>query len=137
MEKVLISWDQNQYGLGITLIDDQHKRLVDIINKLFNALLLGKADNTVPETLKELIDYTNYHFKAEEDLFHIYYYPKTNEHEFEHNQFLTKMYELMEKSKTNVNVVSFELMQYLKDWLLNHILVSDRKYVPFMKAKGL
>lgn len=137
MEKVLIKWDQKQYGLDIPLIDEQHKRLVEIINKLFNSLLNGNLNNEIPEILKELIDYTHYHFKAEEDFFHIYYYPKTQYHEAEHNTFLIKMQEMQEKAKQNINVVSFELMQYLKDWLLNHILVSDKKYVPFLKSKGL
>ncbi len=128
----LVQW-KDEYNTGCKVIDDQHKKLFQIINELFAAFEAAYAGSQVPTILKQLEDYTVYHFQTEEKMFEQYNYPLTKEHKAEHQYFVDKIKKFKQDLETgNKQMIAFEIMMTLKDWLIDHILVNDRKYIPYL-----
>lgn len=120
--------------LGIPLIDEQHKCLVDLINALHEELSHVMPDrNRIGEVLEGLVDYTHNHFIIEEVEFQKHGYPDTEEHLKEHGQFTSKAMDWLMRFEDGEDV-DLEAMEFLKVWLVHHICEEDRAYVPFMKA---
>ena len=130
---VFMPWTQS-LELGIPMIDDQHKVLVDLINALHDASTAANPDrNAVTDVLEGLLDYTHNHFIVEEVMFQKYSYPETNEHQAEHTSFTGKMMDWLTRFEDGEDVNN-EVMDFLKDWLIHHICEEDRSYLPFMRA---
>jgi len=132
----LIAWD-SKYSVGIRIVDEQHQKLIDIINSLYDAMKEGKAKNILGKLLTELISYTEYHFKTEEGFFKKHNYPEAASHKAEHDELRKEVVGLKEKFDNDEIVVSVEVLYFLKGWLANHILGADKKYSPFLSSKGL
>jgi hemerythrin len=129
-------WSE-QFVLGIDSVDKQHRWLVDATNLLHDQLESPKPDNTVVrEVLEGLVEYTVNHFILEEELFNRLGYPDAEGHNKEHDEFTRSVINLLldfEKGK----VVTADAVDFLKDWLIHHILKVDRAYVPFLKEHGI
>jgi hemerythrin len=123
----LIKWS-GKYSIGIREIDNQHKGLVIIINELFVAMSEGKAKNKLDDIFDYLTEYTKKHFHTEEVALFKYAYPDIEQHKKEHQKFILKLKELKSDFKNDKVTVTLEVLNFLKDWLLNHILISDKKY---------
>lgn len=133
---MLIVWDK-LFETGISEIDIQHKKLVNIINKVHDSFSnKGSVDN-LSQVLDELVDYTKYHFTTEEDYFEEFDYPDKIAHLREHRDFTEKVETFIADYKNGKATVSYELINFLKEWLINHILDSDKKYVPLFRQNGL
>ncbi|MBF0339155.1 MAG: hemerythrin family protein [Nitrospirae bacterium] len=128
-----IVWNDN-IGLGIREIDDQHKVLIDIINKLFDAMSAKKAKDILSAIFKELIDYTRYHFSAEETLMETCKYPDLAQHKHEHERLTVQVLDLQEQFAEGKVMVDAKLMNFLRDWLIDHIHISDKKICLFIKG---
>ncbi len=134
MNKEFITWS-DIYSVNIEEIDKQHKQLIDIINKLFNAFSEGTAEAIIPEIIEELTDYTQSHFKTEEELFIKYNYPDTKKHKDKHSEFINKVGIWTKNYNNNLSNIPYEMMDYLKKWLLQHILEEDKSYSKFLIEK--
>ena len=132
----LITWGP-QLETGIAIIDSQHKRLVDIINELNDALEAGRSDEIMGATFDELVAYTETHFSVEEKLLTSHDYEDLENHRREHRVFTDKI--KMDRDNFNAGVWEFEqpMMDYLRAWLVNHIQASDQAYVPTLKQAGV
>lgn len=120
--------------LGIPRVDEQHRVLVDLINTLYDELSNPIPERAVVgEVLEGLVDYTHNHFIEEEVMFQRYGYPQTPEHTAEHGQFTAKAMDWLVRFEDGEEV-DMQAMEFLKSWLLHHILEEDRAYVPFLKA---
>lgn len=126
-----------KYQIGLKIFDDEHKKLADLINKLYTAFGSNNNNRIIGEVLSELIDYTIYHFGNEEKLFVKFGYTAQIEHVNQHQKFVDKITEFQNNFENDSVTVSIDLLNFLKDWLVNHILKTDAKYVPFLKEKGL
>ncbi len=126
-----------QFTLGISIIDSQHKKLFDLVNNLYKAFKTGKDHAVLESILEELTSYTDYHFKTEEELFEKYGYPETDIHKEIHKKLVDKVVAFLHNFKAGKATVNFEVLNFLKNWLTNHIGVTDRKYAPFLKSKGV
>jgi hemerythrin-like metal-binding protein len=134
---VLMPWSDNLV-LGIASIDAQHKRLVEMINDLYDGFVTGKAREAVGRVLDGLVDYTATHFKHEEVIFDQTVYPDRIGHKRQHEDLVRQVMEIQAKFKASRDsVLSQDVMMFLKNWLTNHILGSDKKYVPHMRANGV
>jgi hemerythrin len=134
-----ISWKE-EYELGISEIDEQHKKMLGIINELHD--LMGqeeKADQgQIDKIIKEMADYAMYHFKTEEKYFNIFSYEDTESHMTIHNQYVQKVNEWQDKYNAEKDpAIFFEIFNYLQDWWIWHICHTDRDYVSFFKANGI
>lgn len=134
-----IVWD-SQWELGVTLLDSQHKTLVDIINELamvFSASSIHIKSQVVKQkhqrwmigaVLDELVSYTEYHFSAEEAIMKKFGYKESKKHKAAHANFTQKIYDFRDKyMKNEVLDLGENLLFFLRDWLFNHILVSDKE----------
>lgn len=126
--ETIVEWNEN-YTVSNIVIDNQHKILFGIINKLYNAVLNSLEKNIVEEIIDELVDYSFVHFEHEEKLFEKYDYENTDEHVKEHEEFISKIKEFEIKALNKDSKLPLEILNYLKTWIINHILVSDKKYV--------
>jgi len=132
----LITWDDS-IKVGLWTIDTQHERWVGFINDLYEAMLAGKGKTVLRQTLAAMVDYTRTHFADEEKLMSTHGYSGYAEHKAIHDAFVAQVLDLQRRVQADEIGVSREVLNRLKDWLLNHIKVTDQDYVPFLKSKGV
>lgn len=131
-----IEWSE-EISVGIQELDEQHKQLVALTNRLFDAMTSGKGTEETKQIMNELIQYTIIHFAVEECLFRIFEYPDYEEHCEHHQQLIEQAKEINLKVQSGERTVNTELLFFLKRWLTNHIMVEDKKYGPFLLKKGM
>ena len=132
----LLEWS-DELSVGINSIDDQHKKLVNMINALNDALAEGKADELLVKIFDGLAVYTVKHFGYEEDLFAQHGYQESEAHKNEHQALIAQVKNLQDKMNEGDFMISVEVMAFLKDWLTNHIMKTDKAYAPFLIDKGV
>lgn len=136
-EKAFFEWTESM-SVGIAEIDEQHKMLVDILNRLFLAVVQRESHEITIEILDTLVDYTKTHFGLEERLLLDAKYDAAEfaAHQREHRAFVGKISEAASKHLVEGKSVSFEIINFLKRWLREHILVTDKKYAVALKNAG-
>lgn len=127
----------NQFSVNVKEIDDQHKRLVELLNELFVAMRERKGKDVLGNVLTGLIDYTKTHFATEERLMIHHSYPEYSSHKKEHTELTQKVIDLAKDYKNGKITLSIEVGLFLKDWLNNHIIGTDKKLGAFLKSKGV
>jgi hemerythrin len=135
---ILVEWD-DRYLIGIQMIDDQHKELIDLTNKLYKGCLRGDeaAKAYFKEAIHGAVDYVKFHFAAEEQMLERAHYPELAEHKRQHESFVKKIIEDVKGFESGKSFVPNEFVRYLKDWILTHIAVMDKEYVTYMKKNKL
>jgi hemerythrin-like metal-binding protein len=132
----LVTWTE-ELSTNVGQCDEQHKKLIEMINTLHDAMKVGKGQGVLKKVLNELVDYTKTHFRTEEDLFKDHGYPAYLEHKAEHDALTKQVAALAEKVRKGEAVITLEVMAFLKDWLEEHIVGSDKLYGPFLNSKGV
>ena len=132
----MFEWKE-KYVLGIEEIDNQHRNLVDLINRLFAAMQSGAGKDILDETLTGLVDYTRRHFMTEEILMGNYDYPELDEHIVEHHKFTEEISKFQQDYQSGNTGISIQLISYLRNWLDEHICETDHKYGDYLREKGL
>ena len=127
-KKVLIIWNST-YELGHSEIDGQHQKLVDIINDFYNAFATAQAHNKIGDIIGEMVNYTIFHFTAEEEIFKNSTYPDIEEHIKTHKEFVDKLKEYHKEAKAGNMTITYDVMTFLRDWLVDHIMGTDTNYV--------
>ena len=125
----IFPWDDN-LETGIAKIDEQHKKLVDILNRL--AAHLANLSNVIDlnEVFDELVDYTDYHFKTEEGIWTQYFEGDAwlETHEKTHDTFLSEILEIKKnQEKKEFDEVIYDVVLFLSQWLAYHILDTDKR----------
>ncbi|MGV6827052.1 MAG: bacteriohemerythrin [bacterium] len=133
---MLLEWDE-ELSVGIQEIDEQHKVLVGLINELHTAIHERHGSEASAEILNRLVEYTRIHFAVEESLFRIFDYPGYEEHKAQHDALIEEIQELQDKIATGKKNISFELLHFLKMWVTQHILDSDKEYTSHLVSAGL
>ncbi|CAG1000592.1 Bacteriohemerythrin [Methylophilaceae bacterium] len=129
----LFEW-KSEFSVSVTKFDDHHKKLINLINELHEAMLKGKQHSVIGKILNALADYTKYHFAEEEKLMVAYKYPGLVEHRAQHDAFVEKVADCIKKYEEGKLAISLEVMNFLRDWLKGHILSTDKKYTAFFAA---
>ena len=132
----LMPWNSS-LATGVKIIDQQHKQLVDMINKLYTAMKNGQGKSVVQKLLDDLAAYTVRHFETEEKYFEQFGYPETAAHKKIHADLKATVVDFVDKFKSGKADVSMELMNFLRDWLAGHIQKTDMRYARFFLEKGL
>lgn len=132
----IIKWS-DKYSVGVKQIDDQHKKLVDLINRLFDAMSLGKGREVMDSVFDELSSYTRVHFQTEERLMVVYGYTGYEEHKKKHELLIEQVNDLKSKFQAGDRKITLEVVDFLKEWLLNHIQKEDQKYKAHFAERGL
>ena len=136
MSRIFILWSE-KYNTGIKEIDDQHKKLINILNSLYESFVDRTTNEKIKEVVKELTDYTEYHFSVEENYFKKFNYENTEEHIKKHRYFVNQVKEFQRDMEAGKVSVTFKLMNFLRSWLIEHINGTDRKYIALFKENGL
>jgi hemerythrin-like metal-binding protein len=122
-----IVW-KSEYELGIKSIDAQHQQLIIMINKLLKAHESPKNKNEVEQVFNGLISYCHYHFSMEEFLMKRKMYQDYDQHKEMHTHFFKKVHLLKLNHFNDRPTTLMNTINYLNDWLIEHIMVEDKKY---------
>lgn len=131
-----IMWDDN-YSVGVKEIDDQHKKLFDLINQTHQAMVDKVGKDQKQEILDGLVNYTVYHFDHEEGLMRKAEYDDYDAHIEKHKKLVGQVQDFHRKFTAGDIDIDQNLMKFLKDWLSNHIMGTDKFYGATMNAKGI
>ena len=132
----LIEWSDEKLSVKVGMIDRQHKKMVGMINELYDSVEAKKEKELLAELLIKLVHYTHYHFATEERYFKEYEYPEMMIHKAQHDQLRVQVAVLDERYYTGDKMITPEVMKLLNDWLFDHIIGSDRKFGKFLNGKG-
>lgn len=122
-----ISW-KDDYSVRVPEIDTQHRRLLEVINRLHGAMLMGGKPDALQVVMDELVAYTRYHFGYEEQLMERAGYQGVEEHKRKHRAMVTQVEGFAAEITSGKASVSLKLMNFLKDWLTRHIMETDQQY---------
>ncbi len=122
------------YNTGIESIDIQHKKLFQLSNILNDSMISGKSYDIIEEIFLELIDYTEKHFDEEEDLMLKNKYPDISHHINVHKYLQQQLNDFYEQFKSGKLLLApIKIREFLKTWILNHIIGTDTDYIPYIK----
>lgn len=129
----IIEWNDS-FSVNVDKLDRQHKKLVEILNELGDAMKHGKGIDELGRLINNLALYAAKHFETEEMYFNRFQYPGAGSHRKEHATFLTKAAEFQYGLN---NSVTLNAIHFLKHWLITHIQETDKKYSTFFNENGL
>lgn len=129
-------WD-NSYSVGVSELDNQHKGLVNILNELFEAMQENRSKEVLGGIISRLVTYTKTHFSTEERYMQTYSYPELAAQKREHALLTDQVIKFKNDFDSGKVALTVQLTSFLKNWLVQHIQGSDKKYGPFLNAKGV
>ena len=135
-KKVFISWSP-AFSVQVELIDQQHKRLVEITNQLYDVARAKKGRPAVAQVLNELMKYTAFHFKDEERKMAAVGYPHLAQHKILHQKLLAQVTDFKRRFEQKEKDIEKSMLRFLKAWLVNHIAKEDAQYGPYFHKKGI
>ena len=132
----MIEWE-DKYSVGISVIDEEHKKLIGILNKAIIAK--GNKDNLeeTKEIIGEMLEYSDKHFSTEEAYMVKFKSPEYEWHKAVHLDFIDATIMNYNKLISGDCQAANKILEYLKQWLVNHIQVTDKKYIACFKENGL
>ncbi len=131
-----LQWN-DALSVDITEIDSQHKKLISMINDLNRAVAEGKAREAVTQVLDGLAEYTVSHFGTEEKYFKQFNFPEYEAHKKIHDTFVAKVVDARTALVSGKAMINRDIMIFLKEWLVEHIMKTDHRYGPFLRKHGI
>ena len=128
---------KDAYSVGIDSIDQQHKKLVNLINHLQTAIDYSTGEQFERDALDELVDYTKTHFSYEEGLMRDNDYRDFEAHKAQHEEMFKKVGEVLAEYEKDQDTAMSNAVKYLKGWLINHINGTDKQYSSYLIGKGV
>jgi hemerythrin len=129
---LFVEWS-DKLSVGFEQIDDEHKKLLDLINVLNGAMQGGAGQGLLGGVLEGLIQYASYHFTHEEGLFQRSNYPAFEMHRGRaFTARVKQMYADFQRDAASVQPV--QVLEFLKNWLQHHIMESDRAFTAYLSA---
>ncbi len=132
----LMQWGP-QFSINVQQFDNQHKRLIEMVNQLNDAMNSGKGHDALKSILDGLIQYTATHFADEEKILAQQNFPDLEQHKLAHKELVKTALELQKKFHGSSSALSGEVMNFLRNWLVNHIQGVDKKYGVYLNGKGI
>ncbi len=127
-----VKWEP-KYELGVEEIDNQHKKWVDILNTFIDAREKGKQHEVLKDILKEIVDYTKYHFETEEKHMEKNHYELLQKHKEQHKTLVHQVADIIKSVNVSETKAIASLEVLLKNWVLKHILTYDKMYGEYLK----
>jgi hemerythrin len=131
----LMNWI-DQYSVGVKKIDEQHKTLVGMLNKLYDAMMNHCAIEITEPLVKQLVQYTQTHFADEEALMATTGFPQLNEHREQHRRLIERVQSHVSHAANKDLFQPVQLLHFLKEWLTVHIQQEDKLYGPWLQSHG-
>ena len=130
----IFEW-QNKFSTGIDKFDDDHQYLFGLLNSFYDSFIERSHFEKLGTILDELVDYATYHMAAEEQWMKLNKYPKYAEHLTEHNFFAIRVKEIQGDFTVGRKTLSLEILAFMKNWLIGHILTTDADYGMFASKR--
>ncbi len=131
----MIEWD-DKYSVNVSIIDEQHKKLIDIINKAITAKQHNNNPEEISEILYDMTIYAQEHFKTEEAYMKKFEYPEYQSHKNEHTDFYIKTLVYSNRETKGDSQITDDILEYLQQWLVGHIQITDKKYTDCFNKNG-
>lgn len=131
----VIVWKE-VYQTGIVALDNEHKQLIAQINRLYEAIRDKRGAGALGETIRMLLEYTEQHFQHEEQLLAQFHFPGREDHLEAHRSLRQQVEELEMRCAAGSEELARELFNFLRAWLLEHILEVDKKYGVYLESRG-
>lgn len=132
----LIEWTDD-LDVGVADLNEHHQKIINAIMELFLVLQEDKGHEVADRMINDLEDYFGEHFKAEEKLFEEHNYPDAEAHKLEHENMIKEIRKYMQNEDAGEQVATREIVDFFKDWFLNHVKEHDMKYKTFFHKKGV
>ncbi len=126
-----------ELSVNIRELDDQHRRLLGLVEKLKAAMRQGKGKEELQKIFDGLVTYTASHFASEERLMLAHGFPEYEDHKRIHAAMTARVLDLQRQYREGRLGLSLEVLKFLEDWVGKHIQGTDKKYGPFLNAKGV
>lgn len=126
----------DKLSVGVKAADYDHKKLIDLLNRLYEGMKSGQGREVIGKVLEDLINYTKFHFAREDEYFARTGYP-AEEHKKEHRELVKQAEELQSRYKNGEPALSIETLDFLKNWLTIHIQGTDKQYSSHLNANGI
>lgn len=132
----MINWAP-ALSVNVNIIDMQHKKLFDMINSFYENISKGSSKEKLLEIINAMKDYTVVHFSTEEKYMKLHNYPGYDDHKSEHDKFVEKVISFEERYKNGKLLLSLEVTTFLKEWILDHIMKTDKKCGAYLAQHGI
>jgi hemerythrin len=132
----LIKWRES-YGTGVLSMDNQHRKIIDLINELYKHIRNEETSSSVEDVLSAMIKYAEEHLQEEENLLKTNDFSDYDEHMSKHQSYRERLSSLMAESKTDPEAAVKSTYAFLRQWWMGHIVDEDKKYGEFLKGKGV
>ncbi len=132
----MFNWS-DKYSVNVAEMDNQHKELLNILNELYDAMSARKSNEVLGTVITKLLNYTRKHFSIEEAYMQKFNYTGYPTQKREHEFFIGKIQEFQKDLAAGKLTLSLDISTFLKNWLINHISVEDKKYSSVFNAKNL
>ena len=132
MENFVFQWS-DEFSVNIEEVDEQHRTLVGLVNDLHVAIREHRGKTASRKVLDRLAEYTRTHFMLEESLMRLTRYPGFDVHRQQHEDLIAQVQSLQYKLHHENAAITFELLNFLRKWLIQHILESDKRFGAFFQ----
>lgn len=130
------NWNDS-YSVKVQHLDDEHKQLFAIIDQLHEGMKAGGGKDVLQSVLDQLLCYTERHFSDEELLMQVARYPWMKAHIGLHQQFVNKIKDFSKDFHMGAAAISVEMVEFLRNWLAEHIMGADHQYTATLNAAGI
>jgi len=131
-----IQWNES-HSVNVKEIDEQHKTFIGILNKIYDLVYQRIDQAELKKILDELVAYAEKHFQTEEGYFDKFNYEHSEEHKKEHLKLKTQIGDFYKKLEAGEVEISVELLDFLENWLVDHLDIQDKKYIKCFNEHGL
>ncbi len=132
-----IIWLQDKYTVNVRKFDEQHQKLVEIINEVFDAKKNHAGTGVILNILTQLSDYAKNHFAEETTVLRENDYPDLETQKNEHANFVMKINHFIQEFHVDNMSLNDEMLDFLKNWLINHIMQTDKKYGTYLNERNI
>ncbi len=130
-----LTWSE-KLSVNVRELDDQHKILIEKVNMLHQAMLENKGREAQRPIIDAMVDYAAEHFEIEEKYMRRFRFAGLQDHMTEHEKFREKAFELKERFNAAGFVLTLEILTFLKNWIQQHILGTDKEYAKHFNDNG-
>ena len=130
----VVNWSPT-FSVGVNLIDNQHKELLKLTNDLYSHSSSDPESEQAyfKKVIKGAVDYVKVHFSTEEQIMTKTRFPGYAEHKREHDSFILTVLEQVRIFEESKKMPLLNFTNFLKDWVLTHIAISDKQYFEYFK----
>ncbi len=131
----MYTWNDD-YSVNVSVCDKEHQKLFRLMDELAGSMNNVKSE-LLAHTIYELISYASEHFANEEQLMETNEYPALEQHKKDHDRFKERIQDFVVKFSDDNEALAKEVLEYLRNWLVNHIIGVDKKYGPYLNERGI